>query len=73
MVCQKGTKACKDFGIDSQTMPAYHKSHINKTMGTAITGSAFKDNIENSGKAMRLSFHQGQSHQVADKEQQKGV
>jgi hypothetical protein len=45
--------ACEEVGIDAQTMRAYHKSHINKTMGTTITGFAFEDNIENGGEAMK--------------------
>jgi hypothetical protein len=69
MVCRKGAKACEELGIDAQTMRAYHKSHINKTMGTVITGFAFEDNIENGGEAMKLGFHQAQSHKIADKEQ----
>jgi hypothetical protein len=62
MVCQKGAKACKELGIDTQTMRAYHKSSMNKTVGTAVTGFAFEDNIENEGKAMKLGFHRVQSH-----------
>ena len=33
----KSAKAGKDLGIDVQTMHAYHKSHVNKMMGTVIT------------------------------------
>jgi hypothetical protein len=73
MVCRKGAKACEELGIDAQTMRAYHKNHINKTMGTAITGFAFEDNIENGGEAMKLGFHRAQSRKIADKEQRKGV
>jgi hypothetical protein len=42
-------------------------------MGTAITGFAFEDKIENGGEAMKLGFHWAQSHKIADKEQRKGV
>jgi hypothetical protein len=73
MVCRKGAKACEELGIDAQTMRAYHKSHVNKMMGTAVTGFAFKDNIENDGEAMKLVFFRAQSHKIADKEQRKGV
>ena len=30
-------KACEELGIDGQTTHAYHKSHVNKMWGTAIT------------------------------------
>jgi hypothetical protein len=54
-------------------MCAYHKSDINKTMGTAITGFPLKDNIETGGEAMKLGIFRAQSHKIADTEQQKGV
>jgi hypothetical protein len=65
-VLQLGAKACKELGIDAQTFRAYHKSHINKTMGTSFVAFAFDDNMENGGEAMKLAFLRAQSHKVAD-------
>ena len=42
--------------IDKATQKAYHKSHINKTMGIAFTGYAFGDRIDNVGEGVKLVF-----------------
>ena len=51
--------------IDKATQKAYHKSHINKTMGVAFTGYAFEDQMENGGGGVKLGFFRAQSYKVA--------
>jgi hypothetical protein len=62
LVTRKGARACEELGIDPHTFEAYHKSHINKTMGVAFVAFAFEDSIENGGKAVRLDFLGCQSY-----------
>jgi hypothetical protein len=67
LVARAGAKACDELGIDANTFHAYHKCHINKTMGIAFTGFAFQDTIENGGEAIKLGFFRAQSHKIAQK------
>jgi hypothetical protein len=60
-VIRKGAWACEELGIDPHTFEAYHKSHINKTMGVAFVAFAFEDSVENGGKAVKLDFLRCQS------------
>ena len=64
---------CEELGIQPQTFSAYHKSHINKTMGIAFTGFAFEDCIENGGTAVKLDFVRAQGFKIADREQRAAV
>jgi hypothetical protein len=73
LVLRLGAKACEELGIDAQTFRAYHKSHINKTMGILFVAFAFDDNMENGGEAMKLAFLRAQSHKVAEKVVHKAV
>jgi hypothetical protein len=72
-VTRKGAWACEELGIYPHTFEAYHKSHINKTMGVAFLAFAFEDRIENGGKAVKLDFLQCQSYKVAEKLVREGV
>ena len=56
LVLRKGEKSCEDLGIDPVTFRAYHKSHVNKTMGMAFTAMAFEDCLENGETAVKLDF-----------------
>jgi hypothetical protein len=58
-------KSC--VSADAQTFRAYHKSHINKTMGILFVAFAFDDNMEKGGAAIELAFLRAQSHKVARK------
>jgi hypothetical protein len=73
LVTRKGARACEELGIDPHTFEAYHKSHINKTMGLAFVAFAFEDSIENGGKAVKLDFLRCQSYKVAEKMVKEGV
>jgi hypothetical protein len=73
LVLRRGAKACAELGIEPHTFQAYHKSHINKTMGVAFVAFAFEDNFENGGEAMKLAFFRAQSNKVADREQRQAT
>jgi hypothetical protein len=74
LVTRKGDRACEELGIDPHTFEAYHKSHINKTMGVAFVAFAFEDSIENGGKAVKLDFPLWcQPYKVAEKLVGEGV
>lgn len=63
-----GAKACEELDINAQTFLAYHKYHINKTMGISFVAFAFDDNMENGRDATTLAFLHTLSHKVAEKE-----
>ena len=58
---------CEELGIDPHTFRAYHKSHINKTMGIEFTAFAFDNSIENGAEAVKLEFICAQSNKIAHK------
>jgi hypothetical protein len=68
-----GAWACEELGIDPHTFKAYHKSHINKTMGMAFVAFTFEDSIENGGNGVKLDFLWCQSYKVVEKLVREGV
>ena len=72
LVTRKAARCCEELGINPHTFKAYHKSHINKTMGVAFVCFAFEDCIENGGVAMKLEFLRAQSHKVAERQVREG-
>ena len=45
LVQRRQAKACAELNLDPVTFRAYHRNHINKVMGVAVTAFAFKDSI----------------------------
>lgn len=67
LVQRRHAKACKELELDPVTFKAYHRNHVNKVMGVAVTAFAFEDSIENGGDALKLGFFRAQQFKVADK------
>ena len=67
LVQRRHAKACKELELDPVTFKAYHRNHVNKVMGVAVTAFAFEDSIENGGDALKLGFFRAQQYKIADK------
>ena len=67
LVTRRGAKCCDELGVGKKSFKAYHKNHINKTMGIAFTAFAFVDSLENGGSAEKLAFVRAQGKKVADR------
>jgi hypothetical protein len=68
-----GVMLTTNVATKQTTFRAYHKSHINKTMGISFVAFAFDDNMENGGEAMKFAFLRAQSHTVTEKEVREAV
>ena len=62
-------KTAKKFkGLDPETIKAYHKCHISKTMGIAVVGCAFDNTLENGAVGVKIVFQRAQSAKVAKRQ-----
>jgi hypothetical protein len=68
-VSRATAKKCEQLGIERTHTYLYHKCHIEKVMGVAITGFAFDTNIENGGRATKIGFYRVQAARVAKRTQ----
>ncbi|CAJ1965501.1 unnamed protein product [Cylindrotheca closterium] len=67
LVMRRDAKMCEELGIDAVSYKAYHRSHVSKVMGIAVTAFAFKDSIENGGDGLKIGFYRAQTNKVAKK------
>ena len=67
LVLRNHAKKIASNGVGHHTFSAYHRNHINKTMAVGATAFAYKDSIENGGRAHKIGFYRAQSNKVAKK------
>ena len=67
LVLRKSAKVCDEIGLDPHVFRAYHKLHIEKVMGVAVTGH--ENNMENGGVGLKLGFYWAEAARVAKKQQ----
>jgi hypothetical protein len=51
------------------TFRAYHKNHLQKVMGVAVTGYAYENHMDNGGVGLKLGFYRCQSAKIAQRQQ----
>ena len=73
LVLRKSAKACKEIGLDPHVFRAYHKLHIEKVMGVAVTGYAYENNVENGGVGLKLGLYRAEAAMVAKKQQRQAT
>ena len=67
LVLRRNAKACKELGIERTNLKAFHKGHINKTMGIAVVGAAFEGSLLNGCTGVKVAFARSQMPKVADR------
>jgi hypothetical protein len=67
LVARRTAKAVPELDLAKTDLHVYHKSHIEKVMGTAVTGYAFEDCMDNGGIGIKLGFYRAQCTKRAKK------